>query len=138
VSNGLGDHVTRFPASDPSKAETFAAGYSGSGLSVDSQGNVWVGNRLGSSLRGLAKFVEVGLVAKTGGNPDEALLYKMSEQTGGWEGGSVTVLRPDGTQFPGSPFYGPSLPGPWATAIDGDDNVWPDLNSKRAFAAARH
>jgi hypothetical protein len=124
VSNALGDHVTRFPASDPSKAETFAAGYSGSGLSVDSQGNVWVGNRLGSSLRGLAKFVEVGLVAKTGGNGDEALTYKMFEQTGGWDGGSVTVLRPDGSQFPGSPFYGPSLPGPWATVIDGDDNVW--------------
>ena len=77
VSNALSDHVTRFPASDPSKAETFAAGYSGSGLSVDSRGNVWVSNRLGSSLRGLAKFVEVGLVAKTGGNADEALLYKM-------------------------------------------------------------
>ena len=124
VSNAFGDHVTRFPASDPTKAETFSAGYSGSGLSVDSQGNVWVANRLGSSLRGLAKFVEVGLVAKTGGNADEALTYKMFEQTGGWEGGSVTVLRPDGSQYPGSPFYGPSLPGPWATAIDGDDNVW--------------
>ena len=124
MSNAFGDFVTRFPASDPSRAETFKAGYSGSGLSIDSQGNVWVTNRLGSSLRGLAKFVEVGLVAKTGGNADEALTYKMSEQTGGWGGGSVTALRPDGSQYPGSPFYGDNLPGPWATAIDGDDNVW--------------
>ena len=124
VSNAFGDFVTRFPASDPGRAETFKAGYSGSGLSIDSQGNVWVTNRFGSSLRGLAKFVEVGLVAKTGGNADEALTYKMFEQTGGWGGGSVTALRPDGSQYPGSPFYGDSLPGPWATAIDGDDNVW--------------
>lgn len=124
VSNAFGDSVTRFPASDPTKAESFKAGYSGSGLSVDSQGNVWITNRLGSSPRGLMKFVEVGLVAKTGGNADEALTYKMFEQTGGWEGGSVTLLRPDGSEFPGSPFYGASLPGPWATVIDGDDNVW--------------
>jgi hypothetical protein len=124
VSNAFGDSVTRFPASDPTKAESFKAGYSGSGLSVDSEGNVWITNRLGSSPRGLMKFVEVGLVAKTGGNADEALTYKMFEQTGGWEGGSVTLLRPDGSEFPGSPFYGASLPGPWATVIDGDDNVW--------------
>jgi hypothetical protein len=124
VANAFGDSVTRFPASDPTKAETFKVGYSGAGLSIDSQGNVWVTNRLGSSARGLAKFVEVGLVAKMGGNADEALTYKMFEQKGGWDGGSVSVLRPDGSQFPGSPFYGDSLPGPWASAVDGDDNVW--------------
>ena len=42
----------RFPASDPSKAQKFKAGYSGSGLGIDSQGNVWVTNRLGNSMRG--------------------------------------------------------------------------------------
>jgi hypothetical protein len=52
----------------------------------EGQGNVWVTSRLGSSLRGLAKFVEVGLVAKTGGNADEALLYKMFVQKGGPDG----------------------------------------------------
>ena len=46
----------------------------------------------------------------------------MSEQKGG--SGSVTVLRPDGTQIPGSPFKGGGLPGPWAAAVDGNDNVW--------------
>jgi hypothetical protein len=75
-------------------------------------------------LRGLAKFVEVGLVAKTGGNADEALTYKMFEQRGGPGGGSVSLLRPDGSPFPGSPFVGGSLPGPWAVDVDGDDNVW--------------
>ena len=38
--------------------------------------------------------------------------------------GSVTLLRPDGTHFPGSPFTGGGLPGPWAAVVDGNDNVW--------------
>ena len=42
VTNGFGDSVVRFPASDPTKVETFKTGYSGSGLGIDSQGNVWV------------------------------------------------------------------------------------------------
>jgi hypothetical protein len=48
----------------------------------------------------------------------------VSEQTGGREGGSVSLLRPDGSEFPGSPFIGGGLPGPWTATIDGDDNVW--------------
>jgi hypothetical protein len=48
----------------------------------------------------------------------------MSEQKGGRFGGSVTLLRPDGSQFPGSPFKGDGLPGPWAAVVDGNDNVW--------------
>jgi hypothetical protein len=40
VTNAVGEHVTRFPASDPSKAEKFTSGWSGSGLAIDSQGNV--------------------------------------------------------------------------------------------------
>jgi hypothetical protein len=124
VTNAASDHVTRFPAADPSKAETFKAGYSGSGLGIDSQGNVWVTNRFGSSLRGLAKLIEVGFVMKTGGDFDEKLTRTMFEQNGGRDGGSVTLLRPDGSEFPGSPFAGGGLPGPWAATIDGDDNVW--------------
>jgi hypothetical protein len=52
------------------------------------------------------------------------LTKTMSRQQGGSEGGSVTLLRPDGSQYPGSPFEGGSLPGPWAIAVDGNDNVW--------------
>ena len=48
----------------------------------------------------------------------------MSEQKGGRFGGSVNLLRPDGTPYPGSPFTGGGLPGPWAAAVDGNDNVW--------------
>jgi DNA-binding beta-propeller fold protein YncE len=124
VTNAASDHVTRFPAADPSKAENFKTGYSGSGLGIDSQGNVWVTNRFGSTIRGLAKLIEVGLVMKTGGDFDETLTRHMSEQKGGPDGGSVTLLRPDGTEYPGSPFTGGGLPGPWAADIDGNDNVW--------------
>jgi hypothetical protein len=82
------------------------------------------GYRFGSGLRGLAKMVELGLVLKSGGNLDKKLTYTMFEQKGGKDGGSVTLLRPDGTEYPGSPFIGDGLPGPWAAVVDGDDNVW--------------
>jgi hypothetical protein len=49
---------------------------------------------------------------KTGANFDEILTYAMSKQTGSADGGSVTLSRPDGTQYPGSPFTGGGLPGP--------------------------
>jgi hypothetical protein len=124
VTNGFGEHVTRFPAADPSKAEKFKTGYSGSGLGIDSQGNVWVTNRLGNSMRGLAVLGDAILTAKTGGNADEVLTRAMFKQRGGRDGGSVTLLRPDGSEFPGSPFTGGGLPGPWAATIDGNDNVW--------------
>ena len=65
VTNAVGDHVTRFPAADPSKVENFKAGYSGSGLGIDSQGNVWVTNRFGSSAAGSgAVWREIGVVAE--------------------------------------------------------------------------
>jgi hypothetical protein len=122
VTNAMGGHVTRFPASDPSKAEKFSTGWSGSGLGIDSQGNVWVTNRLGSSMRGGLLVADVILTLKTGGNGDEVLTRAMAKQRGG--DGSITLLRPDGSEYPGSPFKAGGLPGPWAATIDGNDNVW--------------
>ena len=60
---------------------------------------------------------------KSGGNGDEVLTRAMFKQNA-TEGGSVSLLRPDGSQYPGSPFTGGGLPGPWAATIDGNDNVW--------------
>jgi len=119
----VGGHVTRF-ASDPSKAEKFGTGWSGSGLGIDNQGNVWVTNRFGSSMRGGLLVANMILTLKTGGNADEVLTRAMAKQTGRHDGGSITLLRPDGTEYPGSPFMGGGLPGPWAATIDGNDNVW--------------
>jgi len=118
------DKVTRFPASDPSKAENFKTGYLNSGLNIDSQGNVWITNRFGSGLLGMFHLVDMGVRLKTEGvaSASDYLTKTMSKQTGG--SGSITVLRPDGTVYPGSPFKGGGLPGPWAVAVDGNDNIW--------------
>jgi hypothetical protein len=123
VSNAIAGHVTRFPASDPSKVEKFSTGWSGSGLNIDSQGNVWVTNRLGNSARVTLVLADVAVKALRGENPDPTLARAMAEQTSS-DGGSVTLLRPDGSQYPGSPFKGGGLPGPWAVTVDGNDNVW--------------
>jgi hypothetical protein len=124
VTNGAGDEVVRFPASDPTKVERLKSGYSGSGLGIDSQGNVWVTNRFGNGLHGFERLAKVGIVMLMGGDVDRTLAYSMFEQKGGPDGGSVSLFRPDGTQFPGSPFTGGGLPGPWAATIAGDDTVW--------------
>jgi hypothetical protein len=117
-------HVIRFPASDPSKAVKLEVRSNNSGLNIDSQGNVWVTNRFGSGLLGMAHMIDMAVHLKTGGvlSASDYLTKTMSEQKGG--SGSVTVLRPDGTQLPGSPFKGGGLPGPWAVVVDGNDNVW--------------
>jgi hypothetical protein len=116
--------VTRFPAADPSKAEDFRTGIANSGLNIDSRGNVWVTNRFGTGLLGMAHLIDVALRLRLSGvtSASDYLTKTMSEQKGG--AGSVTLLKPDGTQFPGSPFSGGGLPGPWAVVVDGNDNVW--------------
>ena len=40
----------------------------------------------------------------------------------GWR--QCHAARPDGSQFPGSPFRGGGLPAPFAAVVDGNDNVW--------------
>ncbi len=126
VANAGINHVTRFPAADPSKAENFKTGINNSGLAIDSQGNVWVTNRFGNGLLGKAHLLDMGVRLKLGGvtAASDYLTTIMSKQKGGRHGGSVTLLRPDGRQYPGSPFTGGGLPGPWAAAVDGNDNVW--------------
>jgi hypothetical protein len=126
VSNSGTPHVTRFPASDPSKAENFKTGINNSGLAIDSQGNVWVTNRFGTGLLGMAHLIDMGVRLKLDGvaAASDYLTTTMSKQQGGAYGGSVTLLRPDGTQFPGSPFKSGGLPGPWAAVVDGNDNAW--------------
>ena len=126
VSNSGVDHVTRFPASDPSKVENFKVGFNNSGLAIDSKGNVWVTERFGNGLLGMMHLIDMGVRLKLKGvtAASDYLTKTMSEQKGGPHGGSVSVLRPDGTPYPGSPFKGSGLPGPWAAAVDGNDNVW--------------
>ena len=127
VSNSVGSSVIRFHVSDPTKVEKFDAGFSGSGIAIDSQGNVWRADRFGSSESGRLKLDEMlaAYVAKGEKEATEVLVHRLSAQKPGyWEGGSVTVLRPDGSKASFSPVTGKGLAGPWAVAVDGNDNVW--------------
>ena len=133
ITNLGGDTVTRVDGSDPSKVENFKVGYSGSGLAVDSLGNVWITNKLGSSERGHAKLLEVLAAGKINynGDPDalermgKVLVPALTSQRPGYEsGGSISVLRPDGSQAPFSPISGKGIATPWAISVDGNDNVW--------------
>ncbi len=127
VSNSIGSSVIRFHVSDPTKVEKFDAGFSGSGIAIDSQGNVWRADRFGSSQLGRAKLdaMLAAYVVKGEKEATEVLVHRLSAQKPGyWDGGSVTVLRPDGSKAPFSPVTAKGLAGPWAVAVDGNDNVW--------------
>ena len=126
VGNAFGDWVSRFPASDPSpdKVEVFKTGLSPSGLAVDSQSNVWVTCRLGTSDKGKAVMKQMFEAAAKGSNPDPILTRALANLSTAPEGGCVTVLQPDGKEAPCSPISGHGLAGPWSAAVDGDDNVW--------------
>ena len=127
ISNSIGSSVIRFPVSDPTKVEKFQVGYGGSGLAIDSQGNVWHADRFGSSENGRLKLVELMASYAVRGEKSgtESLVHNLSAQKPGyWNGGSVSVLRPDGSKADFSPVSGNGLGGPWAVAVDGNDNVW--------------
>jgi len=132
VTNSGSKTVTRFPASDPGKAEQFEVGYAPRAIAIDSRGNAWVANTVGhpGTAEKLA-FVEAKLKAKA-----ESLLGSMSEEERTakewidlyeiltkYPGGDVSLLRPDGTVL--GPFDGgKSIIGAWGIAVDGNDNIW--------------
>ena len=104
ITNALGDTVTRFPASDPSKVEVFpTGGSSGKGMAIDSKGNAWITNTAGS---GLTLETKLRLLAlKLSDRPLMALDHVAIQDLMDHPGlGSVSMLRPDGSPAPGSPF----------------------------------
>jgi DNA-binding beta-propeller fold protein YncE len=123
ITNAIGDTVTRFPTSDPSKIEVFkTGGASGKGMAIDSQGNAWITNTLGEGLNLETKLKVLEL--KLTGNMKEVdrVLVDFGKTH---KRGNIAMLRPDGTHAPGSPFTGgDSLWGAWGAAIDGNDQVW--------------
>ena len=125
MANAFAEHVTRFPASDPSKAETFNSGSSPGGLDIDSQGNVWITNRFGNGMLGMLHLADMGVQQVRGRRAGHGL-HDDDHVYATWRnrGRQRYLLRPDGTQYPGSPFKGGGLPGPWAVVVDGNDNVW--------------
>jgi hypothetical protein len=92
-----------------------------------------VTNKLGSSPKGALKFAELLGAFKfnfdndpdAGQRATKVLVPAMAEQTPGYEsGGSLTVLRPDGSEASFSPVSGKGIFGPWAASVDGNDNIW--------------
>jgi streptogramin lyase len=132
VTNGGSNTVTRFPASDPGKAEQIKVGFGPRAVAIDSLGNAWVANTIGhpSTMEKLA-LVESKLKSKVEGlessasKADRAIkmwidLFNLLIE---YPGGDVSMIRPDGTVLP--PFDGgKSIIAPWGVAIDGNDNVW--------------
>jgi len=122
ITNAIGDHVARFPASDPSKVEVLkTGGYSGKGMAIDSQGNAWIANTAGA---GFTDFEKLRLLElKLTGRLDEIDRVAFDALSKG-RMGSISMLRPDGTPGPGSPYSGGGAWGSWAIVIDGNDQVW--------------
>jgi hypothetical protein len=125
ITNAIGDTVTRFPASDPSKVEVFkTGGGSGKGMAIDSKGNAWITNTAGSGLplETKLRLLEMKLRGATLTAIDEVVVNLLTSRPGM---GSVSMLRPDGTPMPGSPFNPTgSIWGAWAVSIDGNDHAW--------------
>jgi len=133
VTNSGADTVTRFPASDPGKAEQIKVGFGPRAIAIDSLGNAWVANTIGHpDTREKLAFIKDKLKSKVE-NLFESSASKADAQTKMWiglydlllkyPGGDVSMVRPDGTVLP--PFDGgKSIIAPWGIAIDGNDNVW--------------
>jgi hypothetical protein len=125
ITNAIADTVTRFPANDPSKVEVLpTGGHSGKGMAIDSKGNAWITNTLGEGLDLWTKLKLLWLkLDEKMSEADPVVLGYAASKPGL---GSISMLRPDGTPAPGSPFNGGgSTWGTWAVAIDGNDQVWP-------------
>ena len=124
ITSVVTDTVTRFPAADPSKVEVFKlGGHSGKGMAIDSKGNAWITNTLGSGLKPeeKAKLLALKLTDKTQEIHRAIVDYAKSHRQG-----NITMLQPDGNQAPGGSTFTAdgALWAPWGVAIDGNDQVW--------------
>jgi hypothetical protein len=133
VTNSGSNTVTRFPASDPGKAEQITVGFAPRAVAIDSLGNAWVANTVGHpSTKEKLALVETKLKSKaeslvedSASKADAAakMWIDLFELLVKYPGGDVSMVRADGTVLP--PFDGgKSIIGPWGIAIDGNDNVW--------------
>ena len=130
VSNSQSDFVTRFPASDPSKAETFRCGISVRALAMDSKGNVWVASNCSLDFP----------VPKV---PDGASIMEQFEILGAAmlrypkSTGIVSMITPQGTQpVPEGYSANGAIDVPWGLNIDGNDDVWVGNFSPRGKSVA--
>ena len=124
ITNAIGDTVTRFPASDPSKVEVFPDRRQ----QRQGHGDRQQGQRLdhqhggsGLTLETKLHLLDLKLTGARSRRSTEVALQDCLIIPGL---GSVSMLRPDGTPVPGSPFNPGSIWGAWAVSIDGNDHAW--------------
>ena len=120
VSNSASSSVLRFPADDPSRVESIRVGNSPRGVALDSKGNLWVSNLYSSDAppfsvpQGASIMEQFKIIGE----------YMKKNFPSGNVGGTVSMIRPDGSQPDPKGYTNGALDGPWGIAIDGDDNVW--------------
>jgi hypothetical protein len=123
VSNSQSDKVVRFPADDPSKAESFRAGIGVRALALDSKGNVWVASNM--SLDFPPPVIPDGASIMQQFKIAAGHMLKVLETNPHMVTGVVNVIRPDGSQPAPTGFTGDkAVSVPWGLNIDGNDDVW--------------
>jgi hypothetical protein len=123
VSNSQSDTVVRFPADDPSKAESIRCGIGVRALALDSKGNVWVASNMSLDFPppvipdGASIMQQFQIAA---GNMLEQLASGRVKSTG-----LLSMIRPDGTQpTPMGYTGGGQVSVPWGLNVDGNDDIW--------------
>jgi len=123
VSNSAADTVVRFPADDPSKVESFKAGFSVRGVALDSKGNLWVNSNM--SLDFPQPKLPPGISIMEQFKIGTAHMMKVLMANPKMTTGVVNMIRPDGTQPEPKGFTGGgAINVPWGVSVDGNDDVW--------------
>ena len=125
VSNSRLDTVTRFPANDPTKVETFRVGLAPRALALDSKSNVWVVSFISPGFPGLKPLPPHATIMQE--FQAFRALFAPLESGRVKATGFVSMIRPDGTQLPaaGAGYTGKGAVSiPWGVNIDGNDDVW--------------
>lgn len=118
VSNSQSDTIVRFPASDPTKVETYHAGLGVRALALDSKSNVWAVSNM--SLDFPVPKVPDGASIMEQFKLMGAAMLQYPKPTG-----LASMIRPDGTQpDPAGYTGGGAVDVPWGVNIDGNDDVW--------------
>ena len=121
VSNALDTTIVRFPADDPSKAESIpAGGLSVRGIAADSKGNVWSASLMGLDFPPPVIPPGVPIMEQF----QIAGLDIFGYTTPTKPTGVIQMTRPDGTQPTPEGFSGLPINVPWGLSIDGNDDVW--------------
>jgi hypothetical protein len=121
VSNAQSDTVIRFPADDPSKADSFRVGIGVRGVALDSKGNLWAASNMSPGFPPPAIPDGVSILRQF----QLAGQHLLKTLAAGKTTGVVNMIRPDGSQPAPAGFDGGGVFNvPWGVSIDGNDDVW--------------